>query len=66
MPLKVGDQVQLLSGGPVMTVKEVVQEHERSHMKPQGVHCQWFAGKKLESGVFPEESLQVPKDEKKN
>jgi uncharacterized protein YodC (DUF2158 family) len=52
---KVGDQVQLKSGGPVMTVKtEANQGHQ---------YCQWFAGKKLEQGSFPVDSLQVaPKD----
>lgn len=25
--------------------------------------CQWFAGKKLENGVFPEQSLELVKDE---
>ena len=49
----VGDIVQLKSGGPLMTVQSV----------PGGPYidthpCQWFAGKKLESGTFPPESLQ--------
>jgi uncharacterized protein YodC (DUF2158 family) len=47
--LKVGELVQLKSGGPVMTVKEKLSIDYR---------CQWFAGKKLETGVFPPDSLQ--------
>lgn len=44
-----GDIVKLKSGGPEMTVqKELAENHFR---------CQWFAGKKLESGPFPEGSL---------
>ena len=48
---KDGDVVQLKSGGRKMTV----------HSPPDGtlkhVHCQWFAGSKLESGSFPPDSL---------
>ena len=46
---KVGDTVQLKSGGPEMTVERAFDDHD--------YRCQWFAGKKLEAGVFPEESL---------
>jgi uncharacterized protein YodC (DUF2158 family) len=58
---KIGDQVQLKSGGPVMTVNRF--------FAALGVHgeavyrCQWFAGKKLESGDFAEEALQIPAQE---
>jgi uncharacterized protein YodC (DUF2158 family) len=45
---KVGDLVRLKSGGPVMTVASV----------GQSVHCQWFAGAKLEKGFFDAESLE--------
>jgi uncharacterized protein YodC (DUF2158 family) len=51
---KVGDQVQLNSGGPVMTVQQVLSTGS-------DYRCQWFAGKKLESGTFPGVSLIVPK-----
>lgn len=52
----VGDLVQLKSGGPVMTVKTV--------SSPEGSYtCQWFAGKKLEFGHFPGESLKDAKIE---
>ena len=51
---KVGDTVKL-AGGPVMTVSQVYRDHiDNSKIK---VQCQWFAGKKLENGHFPSESL---------
>lgn len=40
-----GDLVQLLSGGPVMTVHDYNEYGET-------YSCQWFAGKKLDSGRF--------------
>ncbi|HBL7130711.1 TPA: YodC family protein [Serratia marcescens] len=45
-----GQIVKLKSGGPEMTVHgfSVIQG---------AYHCQWFAGKKLEGGYFPLESL---------
>jgi uncharacterized protein YodC (DUF2158 family) len=56
MKFKVGDIVRLKSGGPEMTVKDTDSAGE--------YECQWFAGKKLESGWFPGESLdKVPKKE---
>ncbi|WP_447779334.1 YodC family protein [Variovorax boronicumulans] len=54
----VGDVVGLKSDGPDMTVRQVPE-------KPKGSYgCQWFAGKKLESGIFPEDSLE-PRDPKR-
>ncbi|EGR0536025.1 DUF2158 domain-containing protein [Vibrio parahaemolyticus] len=67
----VGDIVKLKSGGPDMTVKEVEtkpkmdsygdyeEDANGSYIYvPNGNYvCQWFAGKKLDHGVFPEESL---------
>ncbi|MBJ9681534.1 MULTISPECIES: YodC family protein [Burkholderia] len=50
---KVGDIVQLKSGGPEMTVQVLPSETTTSY------RCQWFAGKKLESGVFPGDSIQA-------
>lgn len=54
----VGNIVKLNSGGPDMTVKTV----------PEGTgtyfDCQWFAGKKLETGRFPADSLELVKPEK--
>jgi uncharacterized protein YodC (DUF2158 family) len=51
---KIGSLVVLKSGGPVMTVEEVlVLVHEAKC----SYRCQWFSGKKLETGVFPEDVL---------
>jgi len=51
----IGGIVKLKSGGPEMTVKKV-----NTNMREEfsgSYTCQWFAGKKLDSGVFPQESL---------
>lgn len=48
---KVGDSVQLKSGGPQMTVQFVPRQGASQYT------CQWFAGKKLDSGNFPPDSL---------
>lgn len=54
-----GDIVKLKSGGPDMAVQAVFDP-------VAGIYsCQWFAGKKLESGRFPAESLEKAMDEKK-
>ena len=47
---EVGDLVKLKSGGPEMTVQKAWNDGDCT--------CQWFAGKKLESGRFPKESLE--------
>lgn len=47
----VGDIVQLKSGGPGMAVSDYDEERQRCK-------CQWFAGKKLEQGIFPTDSLE--------
>jgi uncharacterized protein YodC (DUF2158 family) len=52
---EVGNIVKLKSGGPDMTV-QTVPEGSGSHYS-----CQWFAGKKLESGRFPADSLELVK-----
>ena len=51
----VGAIVKLKSGGPEMTVKEAVTNLNGA--ETGNYRCQWFAGKKLDSGVFPYESL---------
>lgn len=53
----VGDIVKLKSGGPEMTVQTLPD--------PPGKYyrCQWFAGKKLEAGNFPADSLEMVKGE---
>lgn len=50
----VGDIVKLKSGGPDMTVRSVPE-------KGNVYQCQWFAGKKLEQGAFPGDSLEKVK-----
>jgi uncharacterized protein YodC (DUF2158 family) len=63
---KVGDIVKLKCGGPEMTVNTVGSI--RSHIEAGSYRCQWFAGKKLDHGTFPFESLVEVKTEveKKN
>ncbi|VVQ34501.1 DUF2158 domain-containing protein [Pseudomonas fluorescens] len=54
--IKKGTNIKLNCGGPVMAVHSV----ELRSGEPNGwVNCQWFAGKKLDSGRFPIESLDV-------
>lgn len=55
---KPGEKVVLKSGGPVMTVHSFVINEAPVGYK-QSYRCQWFAGKKLESGFFKEESLEI-------
>lgn len=50
----VGTLVQLVSGGPVMTIEEVKTTGLDAK---KGVWCQWFAGKKLERGKFDPATL---------
>lgn len=50
-----GILVRLKSGGPIMTVAQTSDS--------SGVRCQWFAGKKMESGWFPPESLVEGSDD---
>jgi len=71
MELKIGDIVQLKSGGPQMTVQRIIGA-DKAHLmiraadeflKTQGftdgdVVCQWFNGSKLDNGTFKTESLE--------
>jgi len=56
---KIGEIVQLKSGGPKMTVEGYTfregftQEYE--------VRCRWTSGPKKEAGNYPEESLRYPR-----
>jgi uncharacterized protein YodC (DUF2158 family) len=54
---KVGDIVQLKSGGPKMTVKDPTAINGN-------VHCQWFAGSKLHFGHFSKGSLVKVEEDK--
>ena len=53
---KIGDIVQLKSGGPKMTVTQVLE---------RVVHTAWFAGSKKESGAFPFDAVMIYQEEKK-
>jgi uncharacterized protein YodC (DUF2158 family) len=55
-PYKIGDIVKLKSGGPDMTVRD--ENIHYSTGKLESYTCQWFAGKKLEKGSFPPDSLE--------
>ena len=54
--LLIGQTVRLKSDGPEMTVQA---ENTNMHNEIISYSCQWFAGKKLESGRFPPDSLQI-------
>lgn len=60
---KIGDIVQLKSGGPKMTVTNI-PDAPMSLGERNIVHTSWFAGSKKESGGFPVEALIPVKDEK--
>lgn len=54
---KVGDIVQLKSGGPKMTVTNT------NTGSKDVIHTSWFAGSKKEAGAFPVQALLLMKDE---
>jgi len=56
-----GDIVKLKSGGPEMTVQEEV--NTMSGARSGKYWCQWFAGKKLEKGNFPADSIELVQKE---
>ena len=51
----VGTIVKLKSGGPEMTVQRELTQSSGNNV----LRCQWFASKKLESGDFPPDSLEL-------
>lgn len=53
---KIGDIVQLKSGGPKMTVTAVLEEIVRTA---------WFAGSKKETGAFPFDAIATHQKEMK-
>ena len=53
----VGETVKLKSGGPDMSVRVLPTATSNVYT------CQWFAGKKLEQGSFPGDSLERVKAE---
>lgn len=54
----IGETVKLKSGGPDMSVRALPNPITNVYV------CQWFAGKKLEQGSFPEDSIETVKTEK--
>lgn len=55
---QVGETVKLKAGGPDMSVKQI-HGPTAHNGEVTTYRCQWFAGKKLEEGVFPGDSLQA-------
>lgn len=53
---QIGDKVRLNVGGPDMAVNSLGESYTNKSFTGS-YKCQWFAGKKLDSGTFPEESL---------
>lgn len=68
MDYKTGDKVQLISGGPDMTVKGVIGDGSLTKMEnyvlttsgfEEGdVYCQWFNANKLEGAAFKKAMLR--------
>ena len=56
---KIGDKVILNVGGPSMVIKKSLGGDNFNGE----YRCQWFAGKKLEFGDIPEESLLFIQEE---
>lgn len=54
---KIGDIVQLKSGGPKMTVTTVYDDVSET------IGTSWFAGSKKEKGTFPLQALTPVSDE---
>lgn len=62
---EVGQVVKLKSGGPDMTIESLRKNFDTKAFLGE-YSCQWFAGKKLEKGIFPEQSLELVEDENEN
>lgn len=61
-----GEIVKLKSGGPRMTGKVVFAPDVDDILRRKGSYeyrCQWFAGSKLQDGIFSEEGLEPCSDE---
>jgi uncharacterized protein YodC (DUF2158 family) len=58
-PFKPGDVVQVISGGPRMTVTEIGE-----HLGTPTAWCVWFEGQKQMDGTFPIVALKLSTDPK--
>ncbi|OYD24679.1 YodC family protein [Oceanimonas baumannii] len=56
---ELGDIVRLTAGGPEMTINQLISSYSGDRSFSGNYKAQWFAGKKLDSGTFPEESLEL-------
>jgi uncharacterized protein YodC (DUF2158 family) len=57
---KVGDQVELLSGGPVMTITSLPGPYAEYFT------AKWFSGKKLEEGHFESGTIKLSAPKQQN
>lgn len=61
---KIGDVVGLKSGGPEMTIKEIITRtvsfmgEATSELKQNEIKTQWFFNNELKSGTFNEDQLE--------
>ena len=72
MSFKIGDVVRFKSGGPKMTVNNVVGEttsqleqmaYTNAGHKDGDLVCKWFKNESLESGVFKPETVELDSGE---
>lgn len=72
MDFKIGDVVQLKSGGPEMTINKIIGvntekmedfAYKNSGHKDGDIVCQWFYNNKLETAIFKPETLDLVEEE---
>ncbi|MCY3985538.1 MAG: DUF2158 domain-containing protein [Candidatus Dadabacteria bacterium] len=54
--ISVGAVVRLKSGGPAMTVSEII---DGGSTNPTSAQCVWFSSHETNYGVFPVEGLEL-------
>ena len=64
MEFKLGDTVQLKSGGPLMTVSNVTEEAYMQYSKGD-VSCTWFEGNTVKQATFKSAMLNSSTDASK-